>query len=328
MTISYDPPKLKSACGLTQISPEGMKLKPTEVVIAQPSMIQSHVSLAGLTSFRVGGPAQWYVAPQSESELLMSLAWAKSKSLPVTTIGAGSNLLISDDGLPGLVIGTRNLRNIEYDDQNAQVRVDAGVSLAYLARQVARRGWSGLEWAIGIPGTVGGAVVMNAGAHKSCMADILTDIQVIAGNGVHQTLMKADLEYSYRSSILQGSNYTVTQARFQLKPTHDPQAIITTTNTHLHQRHATQPYHLPSCGSVFRNPEPQKAARLIEQAGLKGYKIGDAQVSELHANFILNCGRATASDIYQLIHYVQEQVDRRWSIRLKPEVKIVGNFNQ
>jgi len=326
MTISYDSPRLKSARGLTQMAPEGIQLKPTDGV-SQPSMIQSHVPLAGLTSFRVGGPAQWYAAPQSEAELLESLAWAKSKSLPVTVIGAGSNLLISDEGLPGLVIGTRNLRNIEYDDQMAQVSVGSGVSLAYLARQVARRGWSGLEWAIGIPGTVGGAVVMNAGAHKSCIADILMDIEVISGNGINQTLTHADLEYRYRSSILQGSNYTVTQARFQLKPTHDPQRIIATTNTHLHQRHATQPYHLPSCGSVFRNPEPQKAAQLIEKTGLKGHKIGDAQVSELHANFILNCGQAKASDIYQLIHYVQDRVARQWSIQLKPEVKILGQFN-
>lgn len=326
MTISYDPPRLKSACGLTQIASESMKLKPTEVT-SQPSMIQAQVSLAGLTSFRVGGPAQWYAAPQNESELLTCLAWANAKSLPITVIGAGSNLLISDEGLPGLVIGTRNVRGLEYDDRTAQVKADAGVSLAYLARQVARRGWSGLEWAIGIPGTVGGAVVMNAGAHKSCMADVLMDIQVISGNGIHQTLTNIDLEYGYRSSILQGSNYTVTQARFQLTPTHDPQRVIATTNTHLHQRHATQPYHLPSCGSVFRNPEPEKAARLIEKAGLKGYKIGDAQVSELHANFILNCGHAKASDIYQLIHKVQEQVARRWSIQLRPEVKILGNFN-
>ncbi|MDJ1181494.1 UDP-N-acetylmuramate dehydrogenase [Roseofilum sp. BLCC_M91] len=326
MTISYDPPRLKSARGLTQMAPEGIQLKPTDGA-TQPSMIQAHVSLAGLTSFRVGGPAQWYAAPQSEAELLTSLAWAKSKSLPVTVIGAGSNLLISDEGLPGLAIGTRNLRNIEYDDRMAQVSVGAGVSLAYLARQVARRGWSGLEWAIGIPGTVGGAVVMNAGAHKSCIADILMDIEVISGNGINQTLINTDLEYRYRSSILQGSNYTVTQARFQLKPTNDPQTIIATTNTHLHQRHATQPYHLPSCGSVFRNPEPQKAAQLIEKTGLKGHKIGDAQVSELHANFILNCGHAKASDIYQLICYVQDRVARQWSIQLKPEVKILGTFN-
>jgi len=326
MTISYDPPRLKSTCGPAQMASEGMKLKPTQRA-SQPSIIKTHVPLAGLTSFRVGGPAQWYVAPESESELLTGLAWAKSQSLPVTVIGAGSNLLISDQGLPGLVIGTRNLKNLESDERTTQMRVGAGVSLAYLARQVARRGWSGLEWAIGIPGTVGGAVVMNAGAHKSCIADILIDIEVISGNGIHQTLTNADLEYGYRCSLLQGSNYTVTQARFQLKPTHDPETVMATTNSHLHQRHATQPYHLPSCGSVFRNPEPQKAAQLIEKTGLKGYKIGDAQVSELHANFILNCGRATASDIYQLIQYVQAQVDQQWSIELRPEVKILGSFN-
>ncbi len=311
---------------MTVPSPEIIKVD-TMNMGNYPSFITANVPLAGLTSFRVGGPAQWYTAPQTEAELLASLAWAKGQSLPVTVMGAGSNLLVSDAGLGGLVIGTRNLRQVHYDDSTAQVVVDAGVQLAHLARQVARRGWSGLEWAIGIPGTVGGAIVMNAGAHKSCIADILIDIQTLSGNGVYQSFCCEDLAYGYRTSILQGSHYTVTQARFQLEPTNNPLQVLATTNSHLHQRHATQPYHLPSCGSVFRNPEPQKAAWLIEQTGLKGYKIGDAQVSELHANFILNCGQATASDIFRLITHIQEQVHCRWCVQLKPEVKIMGSFD-
>lgn len=288
--------------------------------------IKSQVSLAGLTSYRVGGPAEWYVAPRCIEDLQMSLEWATSEGLPITILGAGSNLLVSDRGLPGLVVGTRHLRHIRFDPETAQVQTGAGVPIAQLARLVAQRGWQGLEWAVGIPGTVGGAVVMNAGAHEGCVADVLVDAYVVSSSGVAANLGVAELGYRYRTSVLQGSDRIVMQATFQLQPGGDPAQVMATTEAHLERRRSTQPYHLPSCGSVFRNPEPYKSAQLIEQTGLKGYKIGGAQVSQLHANFILNCGNATASDIYQLIHYVQRQVEQRWSIRLEPEVKILGEF--
>ena len=325
MTISYNPPKRKTAYAAAQIPTERRNIDSHELS-SPPSIVQANIPLAGLTSFRVGGPAQWYAAPRCEADLLASLAWAKAQEIPVTVIGAGSNLLVSDEGLPGLVIATRNMRQVDYQAQTGQVIADAGVHMAQLARQVAKRGWSGLEWAIGIPGTVGGAVVMNAGAHQSCMADSLIDIQTLTNSGVRQTFTREQLNYGYRTSILQGTHYTVTQARFQLEATGNPEQVMETTNTHLHQRHSTQPYYLPSCGSVFRNPEPQKSARLIEATGLKGHKIGDAQVSELHANFILNCGSATATDIFRLIRYVQEKVEQQHSVRLHPEVKILGRF--
>jgi len=290
------------------------------------SPIKSQVSLANLISYRVGGPAEWYIAPHSLSDLQECLAWAKSKRLAITVLGAGSNLLVSDRGLPGLVVCTRNLRYTKFDQETSQVISGAGMPIARLARQVAQQGWQGLEWAVGIPGTVGGAVVMNAGAHKSCIADILVSTQVLSQTGTTQKLRPSDLGYGYRTSVLQGGESLVTEATFQLQPVGDAVGVMATTNAHLKQRHATQPYHLPSCGSVFRNPESYKAGWLIEQTGLKGYKIGGAQVSELHANFILNCGGATASDIFQLICYVQEQVEQRWSIRLEPEVKFMGEF--
>ncbi|MDA0213256.1 MULTISPECIES: UDP-N-acetylmuramate dehydrogenase [Desertifilum] len=288
--------------------------------------IKPQVSLAGLTSYRVGGPAQWYVAPRCPEDLQISLEWAKSEGLPVIVLGAGSNLLVSDRGLPGLVVGTRHLRHIRFDPEIAQVQAGAGVPIAQLARLVAQRGWQGLEWAVGIPGTVGGAIVMNAGAHESCIADVLVDVDVLSPAGNAACLGVSELGYRYRTSRLQGGDRVVTQATFQLQPGGDPQRVMATTEAHLERRRTTQPYHLPSCGSVFRNPEPYKAAWLIEQTGLKGYQIGGAQVSQLHANFILNCGKATASDIYQLMRYVQQQVEQRWSIRLEPEVKILGEF--
>lgn len=223
--------------------------------------IKSQVPLATLTSFRVGGPAEWYVAPQSLEALQASFEWAASQGLVVTLLGAGSNLLVSDRGIPGLVIGTRHLRHAEFDPQTGRVTVAAGEPLPRLAWQAAERGWQGLEWAVGIPGSVGGATVMNAGAHKSCIAERLVNAQVLSSSGL-KTLTPEQLGYSYRTSLLQGSQHLVTQATFQLQPGANPEEVMATTAQHLEQRRQTQPYHLPSCGSVFRNPLPYTAGWL------------------------------------------------------------------
>jgi UDP-N-acetylmuramate dehydrogenase len=244
----------------------------------------------------------------------------------MTLLGAGSNLLVSDRGLPGLVICTRHLRKTQFDPATGTVTAGAGEPIARLAWQAAERGWRGLEWAVGIPGTVGGAVVMNAGAHKSSTADILVNTQTLSPDGKIEQLTPENLGFSYRTSILQGSDRLVTQATFQLKPGADPKQVLSETSGHMEQRRQSQPYHLPSCGSVFRNPESRPAAWLIEQIGLKGYKIGGAQIAERHANFILNCGGAKASDIFQIIRHVQQQVERHWSLCLEPEVRILGEF--
>jgi UDP-N-acetylmuramate dehydrogenase len=289
-------------------------------------IVKPQIPLASLTSFRVGGPAEWYVAPRNLEELQASLEWAQAEGLAVTLIGAGSNLLISDRGLPGLVIGTRHLRYSRFDLATGALTVAAGEPLPRLAWQVAELGWQGLEWAVGIPGSAGGAVVMNAGAHKSCIADILVCAQVLSPTGELETFTPDQLNYSYRSSSLQNSQRLVTQATFQLQPGADPQQVLATTTEHLEQRRRTQPYHLPSCGSVFRNPLPYTAGWLIEQSGLKGYQIGAAQVAQRHANFILNCGGAKANDIWRLIRYIQQQVEQRWSLLLEPEVKTMGEF--
>ena len=289
--------------------------------------IRSQVRLAALTSFRVGGPAQWYVTPRNLEALKASFEWAKAEELTITVLGAGSNLLVSDRGLPGLVVSTRHLRQTQFNLDTGQVTVAAGEPLPRLAWQAAERGWQGLEWAVGIPGSVGGAVVMNAGAHSSCVADMLVNTQVLLpSDNLVEFLTPQQLGYSYRSSSLQGSQRLVTQATFQLQPGADPEQVIAMTAQHLEQRRTTQPYHLPSCGSVFRNPKPYTAGWLIEQTGLKGYQIGAAQIAQRHANFILNCGGATASDIFQMIRYVQQQVQQRWSVWLEPEVRIIGDF--
>lgn len=333
MTLSYDPPKiLDSGILLAPSSPEGVTLpndSQADNQIRLPGTdcsVKAQIRLSHLTSFRVGGPAEWYVAPRTLNELQASFEWARSQKLPITLLGAGSNLLISDRGLPGLVIGTRRLRHAEFDAETGQVTVGAGEPLPRLAWHAAERGWRGLEWAVGIPGTVGGAVVMNAGAHGGCTSEYLVNAHILLPNGITKILTASELGYAYRTSLLQGRDWLVTQATFQLKPGFDPEIVTAETSKHLNHRRETQPYHMPSCGSVFRNPGQYKAGWLIEQAGLKGYQIGGAQIAQRHANFILNCGSATATDIFQLIRYAQREVEHRWRLLLEPEVRILGDF--
>ncbi|MBD2564481.1 MULTISPECIES: UDP-N-acetylmuramate dehydrogenase [Nostoc] len=288
--------------------------------------IKSQASLSAFTSYRVGGAADLYVAPRNLEALQASLKYAKERDLKVTTLGAGSNLLVSDGGISGLVIATRHLRFSNFDPNTGQLTVAAGESIPSLAWAAAELGWQGLEWAVGIPGTAGGAVVMNAGAHNSCIADMLVSAQVLSPDGTLETLTPEQLGYSYRTSLLQGGDRIVTQATLQLAPGADPAKVVAITKEHKKHRLSTQPYNFPSCGSVFRNPKPYSAGWLIEQTGLKGYQIGGAQVALLHANFIVNRGGAKASDIFCLIRHIQHQVQERWSINLEPEVKMLGEF--
>jgi UDP-N-acetylmuramate dehydrogenase len=275
---------------------------------------------------RVGGLAEYFMSPRNTQELSEGMAWADRNNAEVTVIGAGSNLLISDAGIKGLVICTRHLRHIQFDLESGLVRAAAGEPVARLAMQSASHGWAGLEWAVGIPGTVGGLVVMNAGAQGGCAADCVQQVQTVHRSGQIRLFSPQELHFSYRASALQESDYLVTEATLQLHTGYDPQKILADTEAKLKARHTTQPYNLPNCGSVFRNPLPQFAAKLIQESGLKGYRIGNAQVSELHANFIVNLGQAKAVDILTLIQHIQSTVKDRYGIWLEPEVKMIGNF--
>lgn len=287
--------------------------------------LKPQVSLQPLTTFRVGGPAEWLAMPRHQSEFQQVLDWAIAADIPITPLGAGSNLLISDRGIAGLVLCTRRWRSTRFDAAG-QVTVAAGEPLPTLAWKAAKRGCRGLEWAVGIPGTVGGAVVMNAGAHGGCTADVLTSATVLDPASGMRSLTSVDLGFQYRTSNLQGGRQVVLEATFQLEPGHDPAIVIADTLAGLNQRRDTQPYDKPNCGSVFRNPYPHTAGSLIEQSGLKGYRLGNAQVSERHANFIVNLGGASATDIQRLIHHMQGKVEALWAVRLQPEVKFVGEF--
>ncbi|MFZ9850550.1 MAG: UDP-N-acetylmuramate dehydrogenase [Vulcanococcus sp.] len=293
-----------------------------------PLGLRRAVGLAEFTTWKVGGPAQWFAEPDSPEQLLELLGWARSEAIERRVIGAGSNLLVSDAGLAGLTVCNRRLQGAEIDAVAGVIEARAGEPIPTLARRAARAGLAGLEWSVGIPGTVGGAVVMNAGAQGGCTADVLESITVVDPVQPEQPflLQAADLDFAYRHSRLQGEPLVVLSARFRLLPGQEPAAVSRRTSANLHSRTSTQPYQQPSCGSVFRNPEPRKAGQLIEGLGLKGLSIGGAQVSPIHANFIVNTGAATAGEIDQLIAEVQRLVAAAHGIALHPEVKRLGPF--
>jgi UDP-N-acetylmuramate dehydrogenase len=284
--------------------------------------------LADYTTWRVGGSAQWFAEPESALQLQALLAWAQAEGLPSLVIGAGSNLLVSDAGLEGLTLCNRRLQGTAIDASTGLIEAQAGEPIPSLARRAARAGLSGLEWSVGIPGTVGGAAVMNAGAQGGCTAEVLESVTVIEPHKPNQPfeLRAGELDFAYRHSRLQEEPLVVLSARFRLNAGHDPAEVSRRTSTNLHSRTSTQPYQQPSCGSVFRNPEPQKAGQLIEALGLKGLSIGGAQVSPIHANFIVNTGAATATEIDQLIGALQERIQAAHGITLHTEVKRLGPF--
>ncbi|MFM8259436.1 MAG: UDP-N-acetylmuramate dehydrogenase [Vulcanococcus sp.] len=299
--------------------------------MAQPTPLglRREVRLADFTTWKVGGPAQWFAEPDSTAQLQALLAWARAEGLPSRVIGAGSNLLVSDAGLEGLTVCNRHLQGAELDSTQGLIEALAGEPIPTLARRAARAGLAGLEWAVGIPGTVGGAVVMNAGAQGGCSAEVLESITVLdpAAPGDPFTLPASAMAFAYRHSRLQQEPLVVLSARFRLSPGHDPAAVSRRTSANLHSRTSTQPYQQPSCGSVFRNPEPRKAGQLIEALGLKGLSIGGAQVSPIHANFIVNTCAASATEIDQLIAEVQRRVEAAHGLQLHPEVQRLGPFD-
>ncbi len=291
-----------------------------------PPGLRQAVALRDFTTWKVGGPAEWFAEPGDSDELLALLAWVRQEAMALQCIGAGSNLLIADGGLEGLSLCLRRLQGSQLDPAQGWVEAAAGEPIPTLARKAARAGLAGLEWAVGIPGTAGGAAVMNAGAQGGCTAERLHSVQVVDPRRPQEpfALTAAELDFAYRHSRLQQEPLVVLSVRFQLEAGHDPAAVTARTSANLHSRTSTQPYQQPSCGSVFRNPEPHKAGRLIEELGLKGMRVGGAEVSPMHANFIVNRGEATAGDIDTLIRAVQREVAEQRGIALHPEVKRLG----
>ena len=287
--------------------------------------IKENILLSNFTTWKVGGPAKWLAEPTSIEEIKELINWAKKENIQCYIIGAGSNLLINDSLWEGLIISMKKFQGSKIDEKSGIIEGFAGEPLPTLSRRAAKSGLHGLEWAVGIPGTLGGAAVMNAGAQGNCTAENLDYIRVISlKNGKEFKLTNKDLGFSYRKSILQEENLLVISATLKLAPGFEKSILNEVTNKNLQKRLETQPYHLPSCGSVFRNPKNHKAGELIESLGLKGYKIGGAEISTIHANFIVNSNNATAEDIYKLILYIQNEVKMKHGILLQTEVKQIG----
>lgn len=286
-----------------------------------------HESLARYTAARLGGPADMlYVARESTDELVTVIRAAWAQNIPVRIIGGGANVLISDKGVRGLVI-VNDVQEIIFGDwhDGRNVSATGGTSLTVLARKCASQGLGGLEWAASVPGTVGGAVVNNAGAHGGDMTSHLCEAVVLTPDKSAQMWTREDMAYAYRSSALKSRSdrrFLVLLAIFALQP--DQTANI---QNHMDEfvahRKRTQPPGA-SLGSIFKNPLGDYAGRLIETAGLKGYQIGGAQVSPIHANFFINTGSATATDYYSLIQYVREKVKQHSGVDLEMEVELVG----
>ena len=272
------------------------------------------------TSWRVGGPAEIFYKPADEEDLSIFLAGLEPET-PIFWIGLGSNLLVRDGGLEGVVVATTGcFSRLELSGER-EVQVGASVPCTRLARQCIRWGLGPSEFFAGIPGTLGGALAMNAGAHGSETWERVKSVRAIDRSGEIHVRTPADYEIAYRSVTGPGEEW-FTEATLEFDP--GVGASMATLNEMLERRKDTQPLGLPSCGSVFRNPEDDFAARLIEASGLKGCRIGDAEVSEKHANFIINRGEASARDVEDLITYVRQTVADNSGVELVHEVKIVG----
>lgn len=277
------------------------------------------------TTFRVGGPAKYYAVPGSNQEVKELVALAKAEKTAYMIFGRGSNLLCSDTGFDGLMIeiGSR-MDNITWGE-NGYVTAGAGVSLGRLAQRVLAHERTGFEFASGIPGSVGGAVTMNAGAYGGEIKDCLVLARVLDNEGNVKELEVKDLALGYRTSRVQTEDYIVLEAVFHFDKGNKDE--IESTMKELNQRRRDkQPLEFASAGSTFKRPEGYFAGKLIEDAGLRGYQVGDAQVSEKHCGFVINRGQATATQIKQVIDDVVRIVEEKSSVKLEPEVKLIGNF--
>ena len=282
--------------------------------------VESDVLLQKHTSFRIGGPARRMAFPQTAEQLVETMEVARRCGKEPFVLGKGTNLLMPDEGLDTVIIKTEQMNAIRRVDEYT-IEADAGVSLARFAVFAQQQGLSGLEFAHGIPGSLGGGVYMNAGAYGGELKDVITEVTALCADGVRRlTLEEAQL--SYRDSYFARSGAIVLSATVRLQPD-DPEAIRGRMDELMVRRKTTQPLEYPSAGSTFKRPVGNFAGSLIEKTGLKGMTVGGAQVSEKHAGFLINVGGATCADVLALIEQVQEKVYEASGVRLEPEVKIV-----
>ena len=282
--------------------------------------------LAGHTSYCIGGPADLLATAHSQEQIKQLVGLARQNKVPVLVLGGATNVLVADAGVRGVAILNRNV-GYQVDDSSGLVAVQSGTPLRDLAKWAVGAGWAGLAWAVGIPGSIGGAIVGNAGAYGGCMADVVSSVKVLCADGLLQHLGLDDLRYGYRTSFLKyyeprAERPIVLEATLQLKPGDAKELAQLARRYNDQRRHRTPVGYC--AGSVFKRTLQFPAGFLIDQAGLKGYRHGGALVSPLHANFIMNSGNATAEDVKALIEHVQSVVWEQFAQRLESEIDLVG----
>lgn len=276
------------------------------------------------TTFRVGGNADFFVIPKTVEEVKQMIMLCVEQDMPYYILGNGSNLLVGDKGYRGVVIQIyKEMNNIFVDGQ--KIKVQAGALLSKIGSVALEAGLTGFEFAAGIPGTMGGAVVMNAGAYGGEMKDVLEEVTVLTKEGEVLILSKEQLDMGYRTSVVAKKDYIVLKATIALE-LGDRDAIKARMDELKVQRTTKQPLEFPSAGSTFKRPEGYFAGKLIQDAGLRGFQVGGAQVSEKHCGFVINKGDATAADIVELMKQVSERVKEKFGVELEPEVKRLGEF--
>ena len=276
------------------------------------------------TTFRIGGPADFYLCPHSTKEVQQTVQICKEENLPYFILGNGSNLLVSDKGYRGVIIQLwKNFSDISVKD--CCITAKAGALLSKVAAEALEEGLTGMEFASGIPGTIGGAVFMNAGAYGGEMKDIIKEVKVLDDQGEVRVLSNEEMKLGYRTSIVKEKGYTVLSAVLQLKKG-DVSVIREAMEDLKNRRTSKQPLDMPSAGSTFKRPEGYFAGKLIMDSGLRGFSVGGAQVSEKHCGFVVNKGGATAEDVTALIREVQRRVKEKFGVELETEVRFLGEF--
>ena len=280
------------------------------------SIIRENLKLSLYSTMKVGGPASYAAFPKDGNELSALISEARENKIRYIIVGNASNILFSDNGFDGLVIFTTAMRTVRWDETS--VTAECGASLTGLSAAATKKGLSGLEFAFGIPGTIGGAVYMNAGAYGSQISAVLTESTYLRGNEILKRTAE-EHQFGYRTSIYRSTDDIILSATFTLTPK-APEEIAMQAEKNMASRKSKQPLEYPNAGSVFKRPDGAFPGALIEQAGLKGFRIGGAEISEKHANFIVNRGNATADDILRLTEFAQKEVFHRFGILLETEI--------
>lgn len=277
--------------------------------------------LSEYVNFKVGGPADILLIPNSKEQVIKSIKICKENNIPFYLIGNGSNILVRDGGFRGVVLSLKNVKNIYVDGE--KIEAECGVMLKEVSDKAIENSLTGFEFACGIPGTIGGAVFMNAGAYDGEISKVIESAEVIDENCNIIRLSREELDFGYRSSLVMKKGYTVLSAVFKLEKG-QVKTIKELIEDLTNKRESNQPLEYPSAGSTFKRPTGYFAGKLIQDAGLKGYSIGGAAVSEKHSGFVINKGNATAKDITDLIKHIQDEVKKQFGVDLHPEVRIIG----